>query len=103
MNNKLELATIRRNRGLTLEQIASRTKISVRYLRAIEEGRLHNLPGGVYTSSYLRQYAAAIDYPGELVSGETPPPIFVEDSGAGRKASAWAWFRNLARARSLTS
>ena len=36
--NVLELATIRRNRGISLEQIAESTKISVRSLEAIERG-----------------------------------------------------------------
>jgi cytoskeleton protein RodZ len=58
----LGLATIRRNRGISLEQIAAATKISVRSLEAIERGDYRKLPGGIYTTSYLRQYARAIDY-----------------------------------------
>jgi cytoskeletal protein RodZ len=58
----LGLATIRRNRGISLEQIAESTKISVRSLDAIERGEFRKLPGGIYATSYLRQYAQAIDY-----------------------------------------
>jgi cytoskeletal protein RodZ len=58
----LGLATIRRNRGISLEQIAQSTKISVRSLEAIERGDFHKLPGGIYNTSYIRQYARAIDY-----------------------------------------
>jgi len=58
----LGLATIRRNRGISLEQIAESTKISVRSLEAIERGEFRKLPGGIYATSYLRQYAQAIDY-----------------------------------------
>ncbi len=58
----LGLATIRRNRGITLEQIAQLTKISMRSLRAIEDGQFQKLPGGVYNTNYLRQYATAIDF-----------------------------------------
>ena len=36
--------------------------ISVRSLEAIERGDSRELPGGIYTTSYLRQYARAIDY-----------------------------------------
>jgi cytoskeletal protein RodZ len=46
-NKKPDLVSLRQSRGLTLEQIAEATKISLRYLRAIEEGRLAVLPGGV--------------------------------------------------------
>jgi|SRR5215831_8611475 len=58
----LGLATIRRNRGISLEQIAASTKISVRALEAIERGEFRKLPGGIYNTSYIRQYARAIDY-----------------------------------------
>src|SRR5262249_48163325 len=58
----LELSTIRRNRGISLEQIAKSTKISIRSLEAIERGDFRKLPGGIYNTSYIRQYAKAIDY-----------------------------------------
>lgn len=52
----------RERAGLTLQHIAENTKISVRFLHAIEAGNLEQLPGGIYTLSYLRQYAEAIGY-----------------------------------------
>jgi cytoskeletal protein RodZ len=58
----LGLATIRQNRGISLQQIAEATKISVRCLQAIELGDFRKLPGGIYNTSYIRQYARAIDY-----------------------------------------
>src|SRR5215469_1827741 len=58
----LGLATIRQNRGISLAQIAQSTKISVRSLEAIERGEFRKLPGGIYNTSYIRQYARAIDY-----------------------------------------
>ena len=61
-NSILGLTTIRRNRGITLEQIAASTKISMRSLKAIECGEFNKLPGGIYNKSYIRQYAQAIDF-----------------------------------------
>ena len=58
----LGLATIRRNRGISLEQIAETTKINIRSLKAIEGGDFKKLPGGIYNTSYIRQYARAIDF-----------------------------------------
>ena len=58
----LGLATIRQNRGISLAQIAEATKMSVRSLEAIERGEFSKLPGGIYNTSYIRQYARAIDY-----------------------------------------
>jgi hypothetical protein len=60
-NGALGLAAIRRDRGISLEQIAASTKISVRSLEAIERGEFRKLPGGIYNTSYIRQYARAID------------------------------------------
>jgi transcriptional regulator with XRE-family HTH domain len=48
-------------KGLSLHQISTATKISVRYLEAIECGAFQKLPGGVYTESYIRQYSRAVD------------------------------------------
>lgn len=68
--NFLGLATIRRNRGISLKQIAESTKISVRSLEAIERGEFRKLPGGIYAKSYIRQYAQAIDYDeGPILAG----------------------------------
>jgi cytoskeletal protein RodZ len=61
-NSVLGLATIRKNRGISLQAIADSTKISIRSLEAIERGDFQKLPGGIYNTSYIRQYARAIDY-----------------------------------------
>lgn len=58
----LPLSEARQKRGISLDQIAQVTKINPRYLRAIEEGRFGELPGGIFSISYIRQYARAIDY-----------------------------------------
>ena len=63
----LGLTTIRRNRGISLEQIADSTKISIRALEAIEHGDFRKLPGGIYNTNYIKQYARAIDYDESLL------------------------------------
>ncbi len=57
-----DLAAIREAKGLSLSQISSATKIAPYYLEAIERSRFDRLPGGVFNTSYIRQYARAIDY-----------------------------------------
>ena len=61
------LAAWRKRKGISLAAIASQTKISPRYLEAIESGAFDKLPGGVYNLSYLRQYARAIQFDEEQV------------------------------------
>src|SRR5438128_2528094 len=58
----LDLCRWRRTKGISLEDIADRTKISLRFLRAIEAEDFGQLPGGIFNTSYLRQYAAAIGF-----------------------------------------
>jgi len=60
IQNFSDLAALRESRGITLEEIARTTRIGIRYLRAIERAELEKLPGAVYVSSYIRQYAVAI-------------------------------------------
>jgi len=61
LREHLDLPAIRKNKGITLDQIAESSKIRLRYLQAIEEGRFDKLPGGIFNISYIRQYARAID------------------------------------------
>lgn len=89
-----DLLTVRNKRGVSLHDITASTKIGLNYLQAIEEGDFARLPGGIYSTSYIRQYARAIDYDEnellqyyyramgiDLSPIETPPP---------RRASALA-------------
>jgi len=60
--NLLRLEELRKRRGVSLEQISDATKISPRFLRAIETEEFEKLPGGVFNTNYIRQYASAIDF-----------------------------------------
>jgi cytoskeletal protein RodZ len=57
---RIDLPSLRSHRGISLRDIAESTKISMRFLLAIEEGDFKQLPGGIYNTSYLRQYAREI-------------------------------------------
>jgi hypothetical protein len=58
----------RQTKSISLEEISDRTKINLKYLRAIEAEEFDKLPGGIFSTSYLRQYAAAVEFdPTELL------------------------------------
>ena|SRR5215471_6975469 len=57
----LQLGSRRMKKAISLEEISRNTKIGIRSLQAIEDGEFQKLPGGVYSTSYIRQYARAID------------------------------------------
>ena len=54
------LRKVREIRGLELGDIAQRTKISERYLRALEEEQFADMPAAVYVRGYVTEYARAL-------------------------------------------
>ena len=78
-----DLTELRRSRKISIDQVAAFTKIKADYLTAIEQGDFEKLPGGVYTISYIRQYARLIDFPEQdlllrfnsITATSTPAPI----------------------------
>ena len=69
----------RLKRNLELGQIAQELKIASRFLEAIEAGQLEKLPGGVFTKSFIIQYARLLGLDEETIAGEVhrtlePPP-----------------------------
>lgn len=76
----------RKERGLSLEEIAEKTKIRSRYLEAIEEENFGLLPGRVYVKGFLRNYAKYLGLnPEPLVAlyeerypGEQPAAVAAE-------------------------
>ncbi len=62
------LKRTREVREIELEDVAKKTKISVRFLKAIEEGKWDILPGEVFIKGFLRTYASYLGLnPEELV------------------------------------
>ncbi|HEY0348663.1 MAG TPA: helix-turn-helix domain-containing protein [Pyrinomonadaceae bacterium] len=57
---KLRLA--REARGIALRDISEQTRISIRYLEAIEADDYRRLPGGIFNRSFIRAYAKFIGY-----------------------------------------
>lgn len=66
-------------RGISLREIADATKISIRFLKALEEDRVDLLPGGLFPRAFVRQYARHLGLDAEryvaeflYVAGERP-------------------------------
>src|SRR3954468_9109161 len=54
------LRAARERRGVSLRQIAARTKISVGVLEALERNDISRLPGGIFSRAVVRAYAIEI-------------------------------------------
>ena len=57
-------------RGITLREIAEATKISVRFLQALEQDRVDVLPGGLFPRAFVRQYARHLGLDPEKLAAE---------------------------------
>lgn len=55
-----DLRKEREARGLSLKAVADATRITSRYLEAVEADRLDTLPGGFFVKAILRNYARAL-------------------------------------------
>jgi hypothetical protein len=81
--------------GVSLEAISEKTKISRRFLEAIEEGAYDRLPGGIFSTSYIRQYAAQTGYSTDLILSDYRASIepvqsdIQSDSGSNSRVRNW--------------
>jgi len=80
-------------RGIELRDVAEATKISVRFLRALEDDRMDVLPGGLFQRAFVRQYALYLGLDPERTVAEylfalggqsTPAPAVVAPPPAAR-------------------
>lgn len=55
------LKEARERKGVNLQEASQSLKIKLDYLKAIESGSFEKLPVGVYTRSFLREYATFLD------------------------------------------
>lgn len=89
------LRRAREQRGLSTRDIAQKTRISVRWLEALEEARLDGLPAEVFVSGYLRSYARAVGLDGQSLLSryhallrERGEPVLSERGAALSRRSA---------------
>jgi cytoskeletal protein RodZ len=66
------LRHVREEKALSLDEVAARTMIQARMLKAIEEGKLHYLPEPVYIQGFIRRYAEAMGLDGNEFSEAFP-------------------------------
>jgi cytoskeletal protein RodZ len=55
-----KLREARERKGVSLRQIANKTKISIAALEALERNDVSRLPGGIFSRAFVRSYAAEV-------------------------------------------
>ena len=97
LGNRLVEARVAR--GLTLRDVERDTRISSRYLQALEEGRLNVLPAPVYARAFMRTYAQYLglnapefvqQLPGARPVPELPPLPDVSREAGPLISASWA-------------
>jgi len=64
------LRAARESKQISLREIATKTKISIDALEALEENDVARLPGGIFTRAFVRSYAAEVGLDPEQTMGE---------------------------------
>lgn len=94
-----QLRAAREARNITLRDVSEQTRISMRYLEAIETDDYSRLPGGIFNKSFIKSYARYIGFnenealegyaraareqgesPDEVTSTPYQPRVYTDDS-----------------------
>jgi cytoskeletal protein RodZ len=88
----------REMRGVSLDEISSATRISTRFLLALEREQWNQLPGGVFNRGFIRSVARYLGLDEEgllaeyaLVTKDKPQIAPVADSPAQTRHRPWPW------------
>src|SRR5262245_21821017 len=86
LGSKLKRA--REERGVSLAEIATATKISPAALEALERNDYSRLPGGIFSRSFVRAYATAVGLDPEAITNEFLVELTKSEREAQRVARA---------------
>ena len=90
----VKMKRAREDKGISLRHIADVTKLSVRALEALERNDISQLPGGIFSRAFVRNYATEIGldpeqtvreflarFPDDSLSAGSPHARYSEDDG----------------------
>ena len=87
------LRELRQKHSLSIEEIAARTQIQARLIRAIEEGNIAVLPEPVYVRGMVRRYADLLGLNGSDLSNDIPN--WKSSLAIVKKDDSTAWYEQL--------
>ncbi len=67
-----QLRSARAKKGISLEDVATKTLIQPRFITAIEEGKIEELPEALYVRGFIRRIAEAIGINGDPLAENFP-------------------------------
>ena len=69
------LRQLRQEQSISTEEIATKTFIPLRLLKALEEGESNQLPEPIFIQGFIRRYADAIDLDGNAIAKTFPATL----------------------------
>src|SRR5687768_13302857 len=84
--------------GLSLDDIAAKTRVPIRHLSHIEKGEWDHLPAPTYSLGFARAYAGAVglnpaeistELRSQLTTTQTPTPSYYEPADPARVPPKW--------------
>ena len=93
------LKTVREEKQIDIEQIASETSISKEYLLALEEENLDLIPGSTYTAGFLRNYSEYLGcdtkyllslYHAKMLQDTPTPPELLQIGKGPARSIIWS-------------
>jgi cytoskeletal protein RodZ len=85
----------REGRRISLAEAAAATKISSRYLQALEDEELEKLPGSVYNRGFLRSYAQFLGIESDNLvkdlDAKSAPPREIVDQPESKQPRRWSF------------
>jgi cytoskeletal protein RodZ len=82
-----KLRRARERAGIARAELAWRTKINERHLKAIDDGDLAALPARIYAVGFARSYANAVGLDGEDIAAEARRELEARDNRAAARRS----------------
>ena len=81
------LASARKGKGLSIEDIASKTRVPIRHLRAIEASDYAGLPGRTYAIGFAKAFARMVDLPEDDIANSLRSEIDEYEGEAPRSGA----------------
>jgi transcriptional regulator with XRE-family HTH domain len=83
----------REKKGLSIPELASRTRIRASFFEAIEADKPEQFPGRFFYRSFLRQYADILELPESVVHPEIEQSLAEEQAEKAEREAAIQGFR----------
>jgi len=92
-----ELKRERELRDISLKEISEATKISIRFLEALEQNNFDILPGGIFNRGFIRAYARFIGIDGEEMVNAYLHEVALKEARQAQRGAAAAGQRAAAQ------